>query len=204
MFNFESPFFIFWFKNFNYLPQEFSKFNRALFLAATPLSFLKATLISTFLRRGLKLSTVGLFADSTLVLNSLIFNNPSLTLVKSWNLEKLSFIDISKTISSVFFKIKFLSLFFFEKLNKHIYKYSKYKRPRYSIKYFFVKPYKRFKTLIKLFQKSLIFESGRSFSLKLTMLLLRFVLTRKGTFIMKLISWIQGFIFKTRRNILIY
>jgi hypothetical protein len=100
--------------------------------------------------------------------------------------------------------MKFLSLFFFEKLNKHIYKYSKYKRPRYSIKYFFVKPYKRFKLLVKLLQKSLLFETNQSFFAKLPTLLMRFVLMRRDMFMFKLVDWVQSFVFKTKRNILIY
>jgi hypothetical protein len=158
-----------------------------------------------FLKRGGKLPLLNLVALITHLLNSNIFNNfASLDTALVAETQKFKLLNILNSQARFFTKFKFLSLFFFEKLNKHIYKYSKYKRPRYSIKYFFVKPFKRFRTLLKFFQKSLIFESSRAFWSKLSILLIKFMLVRRDMFFFKLLDWVQGFVFKSKRHALIY
>ena len=62
-----------------------------------------------------------------------------------------------------FFKnINFLFFFFCEKLNKKLYKFSKYKLNRFSLKFFYVKPFLRFKKLIFIFWKCLFLYKSSS------------------------------------------
>lgn len=91
-------------------------------------------------------------------------------------------------IVSTFSKIRFLSFFYFEKLNKRLYKYARYKRPRFSIKYFFVQPYKRFRILLKFLQKSFIFETGQGYKSRVFPIMLRLLLSRKSSFVLKFLN----------------
>ena len=63
-----------------------------------------------------------------------------------------------------FNKFKFIFFYYYQKLNKNIYKFSNYKRPRYSLKFNYLPPFKRARVMLKFLQKSLIYSNQRTFT----------------------------------------
>ena len=164
---------------------------------------LKTTLVSTFNHGGSFSQTRGLF---TLINFFLIKaqKNQALFNYLVWSADFSFQIHLLDYLACMLLKFRFVALFFFEKLNKHIYKYSKYKRPRYSIKYMYIPAYKRYRALTKFLQKSAVFTSGRGFRAKLKVLIWQVFFNPRHTFFLKLLNWIQNFIFKSKRGLLIY
>lgn len=113
-------------------------------------------------------------------------------------------INLIPLLSQVFTRFKFMFFFSFTKLNKYIYKYSNYKRPRYSLEFRYVPPYKRFKILLKYMHKSLIYYKGRTFCLKLQSLLTDILLQPGSLSFLKFTSMLQSFLFKNKKQLLIY
>jgi hypothetical protein len=67
------------------------------------------------------------------------------------------FFNISSYITSFLFNFKYLFSFYCEKMNKRLYKFSKYKVDRVSLKLYYVKPFNRVKhTLFQLYKTILL------------------------------------------------
>jgi hypothetical protein len=103
-----------------------------------------------------------------------------------------------------FSNFKFLFFYFCERLNKKLYKYSNYRLSRYSFKFYYVKPFNRFKKLLKVLSKLTLLYSEKSIAGKISLLLYNILFKKKNLFILKLIRYIQRFIFKNYRINLFY
>ena len=103
---------------------------------------------------------------------------------------------------SFFTSTKFIFFFFFEKLNKQLYKYAKYKKPRYSIKYLYVPPYKRFRNLLNFFKRSSIYFSETTFKTRLFRLLFLFFTSKDQLFFYKYTLKLQAYVFKKKLLVL--
>lgn len=57
---------------------------------------------------------------------------------------------------SFFTRTRFLFYFFYAKTNKKLFKFARYKLPRFYIRYFFIKPHKRFKKLLFILRKAFL------------------------------------------------
>jgi len=93
--------------------------------------------------------------------------------------------------------------FFFQKLNKYIYKYSKYKRPRYSVLFRYLPNFRRMKNLLKFMRKSLMYFKDRTFKERFSSLFWLFFTDRSSLFFIKYTAKLQQFIFKKRKRMLL-
>lgn len=147
-------------------------------------------LISRLLKRG------------ELVKISTMYNNFTLELLQIFSMTNhivrgvTSFFDIMVFVNSFFFNYKFLFYFFCEKLNKNIYKFSKYKLPKYSLKFFFVKPYKRVFKLINSFSRLVSVTQSSNFKKMLYYYLFTFFFNRRKLQLFHLFKRIHNLIFK--------
>lgn len=100
-----------------------------------------------------------------------------------------------------FNSFKFLFFFYHQKLNKNLYKYAKYKRPRFSVIFFYLPPYQRMKKLLKYVRKSLVFLKGRTLKKKFFLFLWSFFFNKKSLFFLQFIQQLQLFIFKKQKRL---
>ena len=103
-------------------------------------------------------------------------------------------------------KTQFLFYFFYTKTNKRLLKYSRYKLPRYSICYFFIKPKRRFKKLFLIFKKSFLlsYESQKTFRVNVCSYLRLFLTNPKVWPGLLVLKKIHSFIFKKHRRRLFF
>jgi hypothetical protein len=113
------------------------------------------------------------------------------------------FFSLMQDISELFNKFKYLFFFFFSKLNKRIYKFSNYKRPRYSIKYQYIPKFKRMKSLLKFMSKSVIHFKGASFKERFSSLIISILFATKSLFFLKYTLRLQYYIFKEKKFMLL-
>ena len=62
-----------------------------------------------------------------------------------------------------FTRTRFLFYFFYAKTNKKLFKFARYRLPRFYIRYFFIKPHKRFKKLLFILRKAFLISYYPSF-----------------------------------------
>ena len=101
-------------------------------------------------------------------------------------------------------RLKFIFFFFFYKLNKLIYKYSNYKRPRYSLEFRYVPPYRRFKELFKYMKRSVVYYRGRTFKTKLYKLIWDFFFHPRELQFVRFVTSLQDYLFTHKRYLLNY
>lgn len=153
---------------------------------------------------------LGLFQkDGKLLTTFYLFNRVNFNLLNSFKgLNSLSgdfyYFSILPFFKFFFTKLKFVFFYFCEKLNKKLYKFAKYKLPRYSFKFYYLKPYKRFNILLKLFSKMTKISDFKTFKMKLTGLHFSFLFNRKELYIFKLLNNLHQFIFKNYKLYLFY
>jgi hypothetical protein len=195
---------------FSFLPQFyhfFKKFNS--FPANINYKFLntksiyyKTHLFSIFLKKGNALFVQKLFFVFFNFFSKYYFNSFGLLFFHSLNTAKSpsfkSVIMFFLHIISFFMKTKFIFFFFFEKLNKRLYKYAKYKKPRYSIKYIYTPPFKRFQNLLNFFKRSAIYFNEITFKARFFKLLFMFFTSKKELFFFNYTSRLQAHIFKKK------
>jgi len=196
LFTFTTFFFSFW-QKFNYKPKNQ---NQLYWNHST--SAVKKYFIGSFTSKG-NFSKAQLTLLSVLNLNMRTseFNFIPYRYLSQGSVS--TFFNFFQFMTSFFTKHKFLFLFFFERLNKYLYKYSNYKRPKYSIKYLFIPPYKRAKIFIKFFSKSIIFMKYNSFFKRFSNYINFFLYDSKNAFFLKLINWVQLFVFKNNKHLLL-
>lgn len=97
----------------------------------------------------------------------------------------------------------FVYSFFFYKLNKLVYKYSNYKRSRYSIVFQYIPPFKRFKFIFFLLKRSLGYYRGGSWKDRFSDLNRDVLYNIKNLRILKFIESLQTLLFLTHRRLLL-
>nr|YP_010117053.1 hypothetical protein KQ443_mgp11 [Euplotes vanleeuwenhoeki]QPM99267.1 hypothetical protein MitoLV_40 [Euplotes vanleeuwenhoeki] len=162
------PTFILFFRKFTYFPPSisFKKLN-------TLLSNKHILLLNNFSNTQNRLSYFKQYRklESLHWYLWMVINEFTITLIDKLELTPLhSFNTLFNPYNLVFqfiSNIKFTFSFFCERLNKKLYKYSNYKRPRFSLKFYYVPKYRRFRTIFKLINKTIIFEKGNSYMQKI-------------------------------------
>ena len=119
------------------------------------------------------------------------------------NKHLVSSINFFSDIVGMFKNFKFIFYFFFSKLNKRLYRFSNYKRPRYSINFKYLPPYRRIKFLLKFMQKSLIHIDGKTFTERLNTLFMSFIFRSNNLYFFKYLLKLQKFIFKEQKFMLL-
>lgn len=109
-------------------------------------------------------------------------------------------IQLYNWILKIMASIRFVMSFFCERLNKKLYKYSNYKRPRYSLKFFYIPRYKRLKTIFKFLGKSILFEKGNSYLSKICFIWNQFFLDVTKLYFYRYINFIQVRLLKLPRK----
>lgn len=73
--------------------------------------------------------------------------------------------SIFKYLLFFFTRTKFLFYFFYAKTNKKLFKFARYRLPRFYVRYFFIKPHKRLKKLLFILRKTFLisYHPGLSF-----------------------------------------
>nr|YP_011027908.1 ribosomal protein S7 [Euplotes vannus]UPM52118.1 ribosomal protein S7 [Euplotes vannus] len=192
------PTFLHFFRRFNYLPSQI----RYKYLTFTDKTLLRS-ILSLFYKRGD--SHTATFLTLTVVhylwcflLNNL--NTNPYTKITTF----MEYVAYTSKLVLVFTRLRFVFFFFFYKLNKLIYKYSNYKRPRYSLEFRYVPPYRRFKELLKYMRKSLVYYKGRTFRTKFQKLIIDLLLTPQQLQFVQFTEALQSYLFSTRKRLLYY
>ena len=85
----------------------------------------------------------------------------------SWiNNETSTVVPIQTFIQAFLLNTKFFFYFFYAKTNKKLYKFSKYKLPKYTIKYFYIKPKNRLCKLFFIIRKAFLLVQRPKLSFK--------------------------------------
>nr|YP_011027872.1 ribosomal protein S7 [Euplotes cristatus]UPM52082.1 ribosomal protein S7 [Euplotes cristatus] len=192
------PTFLFFFKRFNYLPSRI-KYKYLTFSNSTVFR----SLFSLFIRHGSPLSPFRrFFLLLFFTLRGFGFLGTNCGVLPS----ALSVVDsfFFKKITNVFLRLRFVFFFFFYKLNKLIYKYSNYRRPRYSLEFRYVPPYRRFKELLKYMRKSLVYYKGRTFRVRFGKLFWDLLWAPEHLQFVRFSTSLQTYLFKTRKYLLFY
>jgi len=100
-----------------------------------------------------------------------------------------------------FNKFKFIFFYYYQKLNKNIYKFSNYKRPRYSLKFNYLPPFKRARVMLKFLQKSLIYSNQRTFTNRFIDMFWNFYLKRDCLFFIFYTQQLQLRLFKKQKSL---
>ena len=138
-----------------------------------------------------------------------LFNQVNYNILNSFsgfnfNNETVEYFNLITFFKFFFLKFKFIFFYFCEKLNKKLYKFANYKLPRYSFKFYYLKPFKRFNKLLKLFSKVDQILNIKGFGKKLYNLNFLFLFNKRNFYILKLINNLQKFIFKNYKFQLFY
>lgn len=195
-FNFIPTFFKF-FKTFSYLPPSVS-FKHAKFSTTLTVSYF----FSLFTKHGCVLNLYRIF---------LLLSNNLWSLLNTFRSNDLKFQNIHTTgvifvnyytrLRSFFNKFKFIFFFYFQTLNKNIYKHSNYRRPRYSFKLRYLPPFKRVKGVLKFMQKSLIYFPERAFKERFETLFFMLFLNNKQLYFYKFTLNLQKFILLKQKRL---
>lgn len=105
-------------------------------------------------------------------------------------------------IQRFFYSVKFVFFFFFQKLNKNIYKFSNYRLSRFNMKLFYLPPYRRMRKLITFASKSIIYSEGQDASERQRFFFQSFFLNKFDLFFFRYTLITQYKIFKKHRNTL--
>jgi hypothetical protein len=202
------PTFIIFFSKFSFFPPSISLinsnsklFNKRFFLLN---NFAKITLRLKYFKQYRKIETIN-WTTNIDPFNCFQYHyelNESTELFLVNNL-KTNF-NFYTWIFSSLNHLRFLYSFFCERLNKKLYKYSNYKRPRFSLKFFFIPRYKRLKNIIKFISKTVTFEQGNSNFVKIASFWNTFFADLSHLFFYKYLHFIQTKLlklFKRKKNI---
>lgn len=197
-FNFLPTFFKF-FKTFNYLPPSIS----FKYVQTSDISTL-TYLFALFIRQGQNLNLYRVFLKFSTNLWCLlnIFQSSDLK-INNIQTTSVVFIDYYKRLKRFFTKFKFIYFFYFQTLNKNVYKHSNYKRPRYSFQLRYLPPFKRVKGLLKFMQKSFIYLPERTFNERFVTLFFTLFLSSKQLYFYKFTLNLQKFILLKKKRLLL-
>ena len=103
-------------------------------------------------------------------------------------------------------EVRFLFYFFYVKTNKRLLKFSRYKLPRYSTCYFFIKPNLRIKKLLFIFKKSFLlsYVPQQTFKTNMYFYLQTFLVNPRLWSGLSILGKIHSFIFKKHRRRLFF
>ena len=191
------PSFLSFFNRFGYLPSQV----RYKYLSFTD-SNLFRVLLALFVRHGrsgapfryfFRVLLTSIWIQGGVKRTSLYARSPAV----------LGVFFVEKVVN-VFRRLRFVFFFFFYKLNKLIYKYSNYRRPRYSLEFRYTPPYRRFKELLKYMRKSLVYYRGRTFRTRLGKLVWDLMWRADELQFVRFTVSLQAYLFKTRKHLLTY
>lgn len=111
-----------------------------------PLTKALNSFFALFLVQG-NLTRIRYFIHHCLVFLASQFSNVGFSFLYS------KMVLFSKYLLFFFTRTRFLFYFFYAKTNKKLFKFARYKLPRFYIRYFFIKPHKRFKKLLFILRK---------------------------------------------------
>lgn len=189
--------FIDFFNKYSYLPRKL-KFKYIKFKKSLIFKYI----FGLMLKKGFKLyllkiiTTVfmNIHKNHTILNND---NNSNLIFLKNYRnyLVKLTFyrFKLYDYIKKFFLDYKFMFMFFFSKTNKLIFKYSRYKLPKYALYVYYIPYYKRFKILINFFFKSILFKQSNN---KIKLLIFKLLYNLENINVFKYIQNLQYFVFK--------
>lgn len=195
-----TPLFLIFFRNFKYLPPSLNfKF--------TPYSKQNFNLyfFNLIKKNKSKLSFISIFKKfSSSYANFIKKKIPTplfeLSVLYNTNIYGINFFSNMLNAISNF---KFIFYFFTQKLNKKLYRFSKQKRPRYSMYFKYLPPFRRFKFLIKFIQKTVTYLQGRSFINRLYRLIFLFIVNPDRFFIFNYLKKLQVYIFKENKRFML-
>lgn len=191
-------FFLTFFRKFNYLPPSLQfkvfRYNYENFWSY---------FLGSFVKPGRLLS----FAPTVLSSYHMIWLLGRLDYDRSESLESLSltsdvYFAFWKHIRRFFTSFKFIFFFFFQKLNKRLYKFSNYKLSRFNMKLFYLPPYRRMRKLITFAAATLTYAEGRDFRQRLNYFMYDFFFDKFNMFFIRYTLITQVKIFKKHRNTL--
>lgn len=192
------PTFFFFFKRFNYLPSQV----RYKYLTFTNKTLFR-TLLTLFSKRGDSTTPVHLVLSVINYLWRFVLAN-----INTSNCLSLVYVFehilYAQKLTLIFTRLRFVFFFFFYKLNKLIYKYSNYRRPRYSLEFRYIPPYRRFKELLKYMRKSLVYYRGRTFRVKFQKLIMDLLFSPHQLQFVQFTEALQLHLFSTRKQLLYY
>ena len=101
-----------------------------------------------------------------------------------------------------FCKYKFLFFYHYRRVNKKIYKFSRYKTGKFNLKLQYLPTYRRFRKLITFFVKMASRERGKLYLKQLYSLFFTFFVKKQNLFSLGYIHYLQKFIFLNYRKTL--
>ena len=125
---------------------------------------------------------------------------PSDTSTPNMHLNYTNRISFIKTLLNNLSNLNYLFSFFCEKLNKRLYKFSNYKKPRFSIKYIYIPKYRRFKHSLNILVKTFTYLKKRSFNARLLSNWTLFMLNPHETFFLRYMHLLQHKVFHNKSN----
>lgn len=192
--------FISFFKKFNYYPpstnlsyfkyNSLSRYSYFVNLLANPSKHLKLLHLLPQLMFNLNC-----FFTSTSSVRSSVYYLPSGNLPSS----VFHFNFIEKLFSNIT-NLNYVFSFFCEKLNKRLFKFSNYKRPRFSIKYVYIPKYRRFKHALNILTKTFSYLKSSSFKGRLLDNWTLLMLDPQATFFVKYMYLLQHRVFHNKSN----
>jgi len=109
------------------------------------------------------------------------------------------FNSITNLLSSIS-NFNYLFSFYCERLNKRLYKFSNYKRPRFSLKHVYIPKYRRFKHALSVLIKTFSYLKGITFRARFSSNWVLFSLDPQETFFVKYIYLLQHRVFRNKTN----
>lgn len=192
------PTFFRFFKKYNHFPNSVSY----KYLKFSDQSIFR-NFISLFIKRGIPTLFLKLFLSTSRV----IWQHLSPVnggMLKKQSTYLTSWIDTLALLPHIFTRFKFVFFFSFTKLNKYIYKYSNYRRPRYNLDFRYIPTYKRFKILLRYMRRSVVYYKGKNFKVKLKSLLLDLLLKPEALHCINFTTLLQTYLFKNKKFLMMY
>lgn len=191
-------FFLQFFNKFKYLPPSLKfkvfRYNQAGFWNYVFGSFIKPGRFLTFQ------SILSNAYLTTWLLYRIGFDlsEPSETIIS----HSVTYVNFWTHFRKFFTSFKFVFFFFFQKLNKRIYKFSNYKLSRFNMKLFYLPPYRRMRKFITFASKTLLYSEGRDFKQRLQFFIYNFFFDKLNLFFIRYTLITQAKVFKKHRNTL--
>ena len=92
--------------------------------------------------------------------------------------------------------------YYYQKVNKNIYKYSRYRVSRFNLKFFYIPKYRRYRLFITFVLKSINYEIGRVYLSRQLLFFINFFFVRSEQYFYKFIYTLQRHIFINYRKTL--
>lgn len=161
--------------------------------------------IKIFQQKGLSYKFSLLFSKIMILILQNTFLNKNTQKSEILELFKYQTIEfnLKSYLISFLFKFRLLFYFFYQKTNKRIYKFARYKLPKYSIKYFYIRPRARFQKFLFVIKKTFLITYKPNLSFRKNLYYLIFVMLNYPR------SWIgyqslkktHTLLYKTSKNI---